>query len=83
MFSVPFSPFKIDSVSVFQLGNQFPVLINKCLQRIYSVLMLFASLYSPRRSFAWLAKLQITLEINLNVFARDSPRPYHPFFFFF
>ena len=26
--------------------------------------------------------LQITLEINLNVFARDSPRPYHPFFFF-
>ena len=27
--------------------------------------------------------LQITLEINLNVFSRDSPRPYHPFFFFF
>ena len=27
--------------------------------------------------------LQITLEMNLNVFARDSPRPYHPFFFFY
>ena len=27
--------------------------------------------------------LQITLEININVFAHGSPRPYRPFFFFF
>lgn len=43
--------------------------------------MLFASFTLPEKKLCMASKiLQITLEMNLNVFARDSPEPYHPFF---